>query len=166
MARCIPALFVLVLLTAAQAAAQQAQAPQGAQYPPVFFREDWRLADGLPNINKPEEPEHAFVQAAVATAKLEVRLYGGKAGRAPGKPPSTPPTPTGIARLVLSSRERVVTIGARENGMFVCTLRNPNEVRGTAEYFGNIPAGTPEPEMLQLAEALLTPKATTFDAKH
>ena len=30
-----------------------------------------------------------------------------------------------IARLVLSSRERVITIGARENGMFVCTLRNP-----------------------------------------
>ena len=50
-----------------------------------------------------------------------------------------------IARLVLSSRERVVTIGARENGMFVCTLRNPNEVRGTAEYFGNIPVGKPDP---------------------
>jgi DNA end-binding protein Ku len=71
-----------------------------------------------------------------------------------------------IARLVLSSRERVVTIGARENGMFVCTLRNPNEVRGTAEYFGNIPAGTPEPEMLQLAEALIKQKETTFDAKN
>ena len=28
-----------------------------------------------------------------------------------------------IARLVLSSRERVITIGARENGMFVCTLQ-------------------------------------------
>ncbi len=34
-----------------------------------------------------------------------------------------------IARLVMTSRERVVTIGARENGMFVCTLRNPSEVR-------------------------------------
>ena len=50
-----------------------------------------------------------------------------------------------IARLVMSSRERVVTIGARENGMFVCTLRNPSEVRGTAEYFGNIPVGKPGP---------------------
>ncbi|TGT87070.1 MULTISPECIES: Ku protein [unclassified Mesorhizobium] len=70
-----------------------------------------------------------------------------------------------IARLVLSSRERVVTIGARENGMFVCTLRNPNEVRGTAEYFGNIPAGKPDPEMLQLAEALIKRKETTFDPK-
>jgi DNA end-binding protein Ku len=71
-----------------------------------------------------------------------------------------------IARLVLSSRERVVTIGARENGMFVCTLRNPNEVRGTAEYFGNIPAGKPDAEMLQLAEALIKQKETTFDPKN
>ena len=68
-----------------------------------------------------------------------------------------------IARLVLSSRERVITIGARENGMFVCTLRNPNEVRSTAEYFGNIPVGKPDPEMLQLAEALIQQKQTTFD---
>jgi DNA end-binding protein Ku len=71
-----------------------------------------------------------------------------------------------IARLVLSSRERVVTIGARENGMFVCTLRNPSEVRGTAEYFSNIPVGNPEPEMLQLAEALIQQKVTTFDPKN
>ena len=71
-----------------------------------------------------------------------------------------------IARLVLSSRERVVTIGARENGMFVCTLRNPNEVRGTAEYFGDIPDGKPDPEMLQLAEKLIEQKVTTFDPKN
>ncbi|BCM18846.1 MULTISPECIES: Ku protein [unclassified Mesorhizobium] len=71
-----------------------------------------------------------------------------------------------IARLVLSSRERVVTIGPRENGMFVCTLRNPNEVRGTAEYFGNIPAGKPDPEMLELAQALIKQKETHFDPKN
>ena len=70
-----------------------------------------------------------------------------------------------IARLVLSSRERVVTIGARENGMFVTTLRNPNEVRGTAEYFGNIPVGNPDPEMLDLAQKLIDQKVTHFDPK-
>jgi DNA end-binding protein Ku len=70
-----------------------------------------------------------------------------------------------IARLVLSSRERVVTIGARENGMFVTTLRNPNEVRGTAEYFGNVPVGKPEPEMLELAQKLIEQKVTHFDPK-
>lgn len=68
-----------------------------------------------------------------------------------------------IGRLVLSSRERVVTIAPRETGMFVCTLRNPNEVRGTAEYFGNIPVGNPDTEMLELAERLIEQKTTEFD---
>ncbi|WMT85471.1 Ku protein [Pelagibacterium sp. 26DY04] len=71
-----------------------------------------------------------------------------------------------IARLVLSSRERVVTIGARETGMFMCTLRNPNEVRGTSEYFGNIPVGDPDAEMLDLAQRLIEQKETKFDPRN
>jgi len=70
-----------------------------------------------------------------------------------------------IARLVLSSRERIVTIGARETGMFVSVLRNPNEVRGTAEYFGTIPVGNADKEMLDLAEKLIQQKVTKFDPK-
>lgn len=70
-----------------------------------------------------------------------------------------------IARLVLSSRERVIIISPRETGMFVCTLRNPNEVRGTAEYFGNIPVGEPDKEMLALAEQLIEQRSTEFDPK-
>lgn len=70
-----------------------------------------------------------------------------------------------IARLVLSSRERVITIGARETGMFVTTLRNPSEVRGTAEYFGNVPVGKPDAEMLDLAQKLIDQKVTKFDPK-
>ena len=70
-----------------------------------------------------------------------------------------------IARLVLSSRERVITIAPRDNGMFVCTLRNPNEVRNSAEYFGDIPTGKPDAEMLQLAEKLIEQKETDFDPK-
>ncbi len=69
-----------------------------------------------------------------------------------------------IARIVLSSRERVITIGAHENGMFVCTLRNPKEVRGTAEYFSDIPDAEPEKDMLELAEKLIKQKTTTFNA--
>jgi len=71
-----------------------------------------------------------------------------------------------IARLVLSSRERVVTIAPRETGMFITTLRNPNEVRGTAEYFGNVPVGNPDEEMLDLAEKLIEQKVTTFDPRN
>ena len=68
-----------------------------------------------------------------------------------------------IGRLVLSSRERIIAISPRETGMFVCTLRNPNEVRGTAEYFGGIPVGKPDAEMLDLAARLIEQKTTEFD---
>ncbi|OEO29647.1 Ku protein [Devosia insulae DS-56] len=70
-----------------------------------------------------------------------------------------------IARLVLTNRERVITIGARENGMFVTVLRNPSEVRGTAEYFGNIPEVKPDQEMLDLAEKLIEQKVKEFNPK-
>jgi DNA end-binding protein Ku len=70
-----------------------------------------------------------------------------------------------IARLVLSSRERVVAVGARERGMFVSVLRNPSEVRGTAAYFDAIPDGKPDAEMLELAERLIEQKTTTFNPK-
>ena len=65
----------------ARAAGPQAQTtPQTIQYPPLFFREDWKLASGLPNINRPDEPEHALFQGDVANPNLEVRLYGDKVG--------------------------------------------------------------------------------------
>jgi DNA end-binding protein Ku len=70
-----------------------------------------------------------------------------------------------IARLVLSSRERVVTIGARDKGMFVSTLRAPNEVRATSTYFDEIPDEKPDAEMLEMAEALIAQKTTKFDPK-
>jgi DNA end-binding protein Ku len=70
-----------------------------------------------------------------------------------------------IARLVLSSRERIVSIGPRDKGMFISTLRNPNEVRATAEYFDSIPESKPDAEMLALAEKLIEGKAAEFDPK-
>jgi hypothetical protein len=92
MPRFIRAVFVLGLLALclagsnsslgkpAWAARQQAQTPQRLQYPPLFFREDWTLASGLPNTNTPQEPEHTIVQADVANPNLEVHLYGDKVG--------------------------------------------------------------------------------------
>jgi DNA end-binding protein Ku len=68
-----------------------------------------------------------------------------------------------IARLVMSSRERIVTIGARDKGMFVTTLRDPREVRSTAAYFDEIPDIKADPEMLQLAEKLIEQKVTSFN---
>ncbi|MBP7242548.1 Ku protein [Amaricoccus sp.] len=68
-----------------------------------------------------------------------------------------------IARLVLSSRERVVCISPRDRGMFVSVLRNPSEVRATTAYFDSIPDDKPDAEMLALAEKLIEQKATEFD---
>ena len=70
-----------------------------------------------------------------------------------------------IARLVLSSRERMVTVAPRDAGMYVCTLRAPGEVRATATYFDDIPDAKPDAEMLELAEALIKQKTTKFDPK-
>ena len=64
----------------ARAAGQEAQAPKPTQYPPLFFREDWQFASGLPNVNTPQEPEHALFQGDVANSNLELHLYGDKAG--------------------------------------------------------------------------------------
>ena len=54
----------------------------------MFLREDWKLADGLPNSNTPQEPEHAVVQGDVVNPSLEVRLYGDKAGLTSVKQPN------------------------------------------------------------------------------
>src|SRR5688500_8355863 len=71
-----------------------------------------------------------------------------------------------IARLVMANRERVVTIGAYDKGMMVQTLRMAEEVRGAAGYFDEIPDAKADPEMLQLAEALIKQKVTDFDIKN
>lgn len=63
-----------------EASREQAQTPQRLQYPPLFFREDWTLASGLPNNNTPQEPEHTVVQADVKNSNLEVHLWGDKVG--------------------------------------------------------------------------------------
>ena len=68
-----------------------------------------------------------------------------------------------IARLVLSSRERVVTIGRAREGDVRLDARAPNEVRATSAYFDEIPDAKPDTEMLELAEALIKQKTTKFD---
>jgi DNA end-binding protein Ku len=68
-----------------------------------------------------------------------------------------------IARLVLSSRERVVAIGVRDTGMLVQTLRQPQEVRGQQAYFEDIPANGADKDMLELALKLIEQKSGKFD---
>ncbi len=71
-----------------------------------------------------------------------------------------------IARLVMSSRERVVTIGPYDKGMMINTLRMANEVRATSAYFDDIADAKPDAEMLEMAQALIKQKVTHFDIKN
>ncbi len=71
-----------------------------------------------------------------------------------------------IARLVMANRERVVTIGAYDKGMMVQTLRMAEEVRAASGYFDEIPEAKADPEMLELAEALIKQKVTDFEIKN
>jgi hypothetical protein len=90
MPRFIPAVFVLGLVSlclagsdrVAGAPAQTLRSPGAstAEYPPLFFREDWKFDSSAPNVNDAREPEHVIVQGDVATANLEVHVYGDKAG--------------------------------------------------------------------------------------
>ena len=71
---------------------------------------------------------------------------------------------TAVARVVMSNRERVVSIDVRDKGMLMQTLRRPNEVRKSSEYFDEIPEKNGvDKEMLQLAEKLIEQKTNPFD---
>ena len=64
-----------------------------------------------------------------------------------------------IARLVLSSRERVVTIGAaREGHVRLHAARAERGARDRRPISTRSPTAKPDPEMLQLAEALIEQK--------
>jgi hypothetical protein len=50
------------------------------EHVPVFFREDFKYDHTQPNVNRPNEPEHAVVQGDILNPDLEVRVYGDKVG--------------------------------------------------------------------------------------
>jgi DNA end-binding protein Ku len=68
-----------------------------------------------------------------------------------------------LGRLVLSKRERVITLEAYDKGLLGTTLRYPYEVRTAEDYFCDLPELTIAPDMLTLAEHILDRKAGEFD---
>jgi DNA end-binding protein Ku len=69
----------------------------------------------------------------------------------------------GLARVVLSSRERPMLVAPMGNGLCGVTLRFAHEVRGEGEYFSAIAEMKLPAEMLKLAQHIIHTKATTFD---
>jgi DNA end-binding protein Ku len=68
-----------------------------------------------------------------------------------------------LGRLVLSKRERVITLEAYGKGLLGTTLRYPSEVRNAEDYFCDLPELTLAPDMLTLAEHIVDSKAADFD---
>jgi DNA end-binding protein Ku len=69
----------------------------------------------------------------------------------------------GIGRVVLGNREHLVVVETRGEGMLLTTLRSADEIRGDRDYFAEIPAAKPDPDMVALATRIIKDRAGKFD---
>jgi DNA end-binding protein Ku len=68
-----------------------------------------------------------------------------------------------IGRVVLSTREHVIALEARDRGLLGMLLHYPYEVRRPDEYFRDIPAEKAPKEMIELATHIIDTMAGHFD---
>jgi DNA end-binding protein Ku len=68
-----------------------------------------------------------------------------------------------LARVVLTNREHVIALEARDNGLMGMLLRYPYEVRNSAEYFDDIQDVKITKDMLDLAKHIVQQKAGHFE---
>ena len=68
-----------------------------------------------------------------------------------------------LGRVVLAKRERVIMLQPWEKGLMGTTLRYPYEVRDFKDYFYDIQDVKVAPDMLKLAEHILSSKEATFE---
>ena len=68
-----------------------------------------------------------------------------------------------LARVVLTSREHVITLEARDKGLMGMLLRYPYEVRDAADYFDDIQDVKITKDMLDLAKHIVQQKSGHFD---
>jgi DNA end-binding protein Ku len=68
-----------------------------------------------------------------------------------------------LGQLTLRGREYIVSLKPCGRGILLETLRYPDEVVKAQGYFRDIPNAKPDPEMLDLAEALIEKKTAKFD---
>ena len=69
----------------------------------------------------------------------------------------------GIARVVLSGRERLIALKPYGDGMCMTTLRTAKEVRDASHYFEDLDVEMND-EFLQMAEMIINQKVMEFDS--
>ena len=68
-----------------------------------------------------------------------------------------------IGKVVFTSREHIIALEARGNGLLGITLRYPYEVRDEKDYFDDIPDEKIPKDMLDLATHIVNTKEGHFD---
>lgn len=68
-----------------------------------------------------------------------------------------------LGRVVMHTRERLVALEPRDNGILVYTLRTADEVRKPEDYFGGIKDVKVDPGMIAIAEKIIEQKEGPFD---
>jgi DNA end-binding protein Ku len=71
----------------------------------------------------------------------------------------------GLGQLALRGKEYLVAVRPCGKGLLLETLHYENEVRSSGPYFGEIPATEADPELLEVATALIEKKTHKFDPK-
>jgi DNA end-binding protein Ku len=68
-----------------------------------------------------------------------------------------------IGRVVMHTRERLMAIEPRDEGLLAYTLRSKDEVRDAGEAFDDIPATKADPAMVDIAEKIIAQLSKPFD---
>ncbi len=68
-----------------------------------------------------------------------------------------------IGRVVMHTRERMVALEPRDDGILAYTLRNADEVLSAKQAFADIPAGRPDKAMVAIAQKIIEQQEGDFD---
>ena len=68
-----------------------------------------------------------------------------------------------LGRVVMHTRERLVAIEPRDKGLLVYTLRMSDEVIPAKEAFADLPAGKPDPKMVDIARKIIEQQEGDFE---
>ena len=68
-----------------------------------------------------------------------------------------------LGRVVMHTRERLLAIEPRDEGLVAYTLRSQGEVRDPAEAFDDVPARRADPAMVEIAEKIIAQQSGPFD---
>jgi len=68
-----------------------------------------------------------------------------------------------LGRVVMHTRERLLAIEPRDNGLVAYTLRSHDEVRDAGQLFDDIPDRKADPQMVAIAEKIIEQQEGPFD---